>query len=215
MKRLSFAIARWISPICAMLTATALVHAADVQLPPEMAKLRESPLAGHAVATQKCGVCHSADYVDYQPPNMTKAQWTAEMTKMQHAYGAPISDDEVKLLGIYLTATYGDASTVSEADRAQQPVVVAPSANTAAPLDAQKLLADNGCLACHAIDKAIFGPAYRDVAAKYRSDPQAVAHVGASIVQGTAGKWGSSAMPAFANLNGEEAKALAEFVLKQ
>jgi cytochrome c551/c552 len=215
MKRLSFAIARWMSPTCAMLMATALVHAADVQLPPETAKLRESSLPGHAVAMQKCGVCHSADYVDYQPPNMTKAQWTAEMTKMQRAYGAPISDDEVKLLGIYLAATYGDASTVNEGDRAQQSAVVTPSANTAAALDVQKILTDNGCLACHAIDKTVVGPAYRDVAAKYRPDPQAVAHVAASIVQGTAGKWGSSAMPAFANLNGDEAKALAEFVLKQ
>ena len=49
---------------------------------------------------------------------MTLTQWTAEMTKMQHTYGAPIDDTEVKLLGIYLAATYGDASTVTAADRA-------------------------------------------------------------------------------------------------
>ena len=40
------------------------------------------------------------------------------MSKMQHTYGAPISDVEVKLLGIYLAATYGDANSVTAADRA-------------------------------------------------------------------------------------------------
>jgi hypothetical protein len=49
---------------------------------------------------------------------MTKVQWTAEMVKMQHTYGAPIDDVEVKLLGIYLAATYGDATTVTAEDRA-------------------------------------------------------------------------------------------------
>ncbi len=99
-------------------SALAFAAPADVVLPPETSVLRTSSLPGYAVAAQKCGICHSADYVDYQPPGMTKAQWTAEMTKMQKAYGAPISDDEVKLLGIYLAATYGDAKTVTEADAA-------------------------------------------------------------------------------------------------
>jgi hypothetical protein len=91
---------------------------ADIQLPPETAQLRPSELAGFVIAAQKCAICHSADYINYQPPGMTVTQWTAEMTKMQHTYGAPIDDAEVKLLGIYLAATYGDASTVTAADRA-------------------------------------------------------------------------------------------------
>jgi cytochrome c551/c552 len=193
----------------ALLIATT-AHAVDIQLPPETAKLRTSTLPGYAVAAQKCGICHSADYVDYQPPNMTKAQWTSEMTKMQKAYGAPISDDEVKVLGIYLAATYGDAKTVTEADAA--PASIAPAA---AALDVAKLIEDNGCLACHAIDKMIFGPAYHDVATKYKADPQAVARLVTSIQQGGVGKWGANAMPPFATLKPEEAKVLAEYVMKQ
>jgi len=91
---------------------------ADILLPPETAQLRPSDLAGFVIAAQKCAICHSADYINYQPPGMTLAQWTAEMAKMQHTYGAPIDDTEVKLLGIYLAATYGDAGTVTAADRA-------------------------------------------------------------------------------------------------
>ena len=90
----------------------------EIRLPPETAQLKPSELPGFVVAAQKCALCHSADYISFQPPGMTKAQWTAEMVKMQHTYGAPIDDAEVRLLGIYLAATYGDASTVTAEDRA-------------------------------------------------------------------------------------------------
>ena len=90
----------------------------EIRLPPETAQLKASQLPGFVIAAQKCALCHSADYISFQPPGMTKAQWTAEMVKMQHTYGAPIDDAEVRLLGIYLAATYGDASTVTAEDRA-------------------------------------------------------------------------------------------------
>jgi hypothetical protein len=90
----------------------------EIRLPPETAQLKLSELPGFVVAAQKCALCHSADYISFQPPGMTKAQWTAEMVKMQRTYGAPIDDAEVRLLGIYLAATYGDSSTVTAEDRA-------------------------------------------------------------------------------------------------
>ncbi len=64
----------------------ATVHAAPVEitLPTETATLRESTLPGYTLAQQKCSICHSVDYINYQPPGMDLEQWTAEMTKMQH-----------------------------------------------------------------------------------------------------------------------------------
>lgn len=195
---------------------------ADINLPGETAKLRASTLPGYGVASQKCGICHSADYVQYQPPQMTKAQWTAEMTKMQHVYGAPISDDDIKLLGIYLAATYGDASTVTADDKAAKPTIVAaPAPAAAAPspgenkVDVQALLTSNGCLACHALDHKVVGPGYHDVAVKYKADAQAVAHVTSSIQKGGSGKWGPVPMPPFPGLSEKDAKALATYVLAQ
>jgi mono/diheme cytochrome c family protein len=81
-----------------------------IKLPKETAVLRPSALAGYKIALEKCGICHSADYINLQPPGMTLAQWTAEVVKMQHAYGARLDDDDIKLLGIYLAAAYGDAA---------------------------------------------------------------------------------------------------------
>jgi len=191
-----------------------LLHAAPlaITLPSETAKLRESSLPGHLIATQKCATCHSADYISYQPPGMTLQQWTAEVGKMQHVYGAPLTDDEVKKVGAYLAVAYGSAK---EGELLVE--LKAPAAPTAASDkgDATVLLNANGCLACHGIDKKIVGPAYHDIAAKYRGDTQAVSKLEASIRNGSAGKWGEIPMPPFSQLKPEEVRTLAEFVLKQ
>ena len=111
---------------------------AEIQLPPEVAELRPSTLPGYAIAMQKCAICHSADYVSYQPPGMSQAQWTAEMTKMQHAYGAPISDDEVKQIGAYLAVAYGSAKATDANVQAVSALVPPAAASTASPSAAGK-----------------------------------------------------------------------------
>lgn len=213
----------------AMLGAVSLAYAAPltITLPPETAKLRPSPLPGYQLATQKCATCHSADYVNYQPPGMSLKQWTAEIGKMQHVYGAPITDDDVKKIGAYLAVTYGSAKEgeltddLKMATAASTPTALAlasssaPAATGGSTLDANALLNANSCLACHAIDKKIVGPAYHDVALKYKDDPQAVTHLETSIRNGSVGKWGQVPMPPFSQLKPEEVRTLVEFVLKQ
>ena len=68
------------------------------------------------------------------------------------------------------------------------------------------------CMACHAIDKKLVGPAYKDVAAKYKGDKTAAAKLADKIVKGGVGVWGQIPMPAN-NLTPDEAKALAAWVL--
>ncbi len=76
---------------------------------------------------------------------------------------------------------------------------------------AKALAGKSACLACHAVDKKLVGPSYKDVAAKYKgTDP---AKLAASIKAGGAGKWGPVPMPAQAALKDEDAKLLAEWVL--
>jgi len=182
-----------------------------IKLPQETAKLRAAKLPGYAIAVQKCAICHSADYINFQPPGMNQAQWTAEVAKMQHAFGAPITDDEVRQIGAYLAVAYGSAKA-TDADVANaSPVLAAPGA----AIDVKALLNANACLGCHALDQKVVGPAYHDVALKYKADPQATAKVAASIRQGGMGKWGQVPMPANAGLTDAQARALAEFVLKQ
>jgi hypothetical protein len=61
---------------------------------------------GVDLARRHCLTCHSSDYVYTQPP-LTKAQWTAEVTKMQKTYGAPIPDADVAPLVDYLMTQNG------------------------------------------------------------------------------------------------------------
>lgn len=215
--------------LCSRLVASALVLVSNaglsmtagaaseivqgIKLPPETAVLRPSSLPGYTIALQKCGICHSADYINLQPPHLSLTQWTAEMTKMQHSYGAPIDETEIKLLGSYLAATYGDATTV-KADEAAAPAAVA-AAGTSNKIDVQAILAHNACLGCHALQQKIVGPAYHDVATKYKSDPNARGTLEANIRAGGSGKWGAVPMPPFPNLSTAEVRALAEFVLEQ
>lgn len=195
----------------------------SITLPAETARLRPSTLPGYHIAVQKCATCHSADYVNYQPPGMTLQQWTAEMGKMQHVYGASISDDEVKQVGAYLAVAYGNAKEGELTDDLKgavlTPHALVPAATLAVAagkvVDVNALLSANGCLACHGIEKKIVGPAYHDVAVKYKGDPNAIANLTASIRNGSVGKWGEIPMPPFSQLTPEEVQTLVEFVLKQ
>ncbi len=85
---------------------------------------------------------------------------------------------------------------------------------SAAPAFADLALATSkNCMACHAVDKKLVGPAYKEVAAKYASDKGAVDKLAAKILKGGSGVWGAVPMPANAQVNEAEAKKLAAWVL--
>jgi cytochrome c len=69
------------------------------------------------------------------------------------------------------------------------------------------------CLACHATDKKLVGPAFKDVAAKYAGQADAAAKMAEKIQKGGVGAWGQMPMPANPQVNAEEAKQLAAWVL--
>jgi len=188
----------------------------SITLPPETAVFKPNALPGYPLAQQKCSTCHSADYINFQPPGMSLVQWTGEASKMQHVYGAPISDQDVNIIGAYLAVAYGSAHE-SDAD-VQAASNSSASQTPAAPVakvEAMALLQNNACLSCHAIDHKVVGPAYRDVAAKYANDPQALAKVTSSIQHGGTGKWGEIPMPPFTQLSTDDLQTLATFVLHQ
>lgn len=56
--------------------------------------------------------------------------------------------------------------------------------------DAAQLAAKKNCLACHAVDKKVVGPSYKDVAAKYAGQKDAVDKLAAKIMKGGSGVWG-------------------------
>lgn len=69
------------------------------------------------------------------------------------------------------------------------------------------------CMACHATDKKLVGPSYKDVAAKYAKDKDAYKKLAEKIVKGGSGVWGPVPMPANAQVTPAEAEQLANWVL--
>ena len=86
---------------------------------------------------------------------------------------------------------------------------------TAPALADQALATAKNCMSCHAIDRKLVGPAYRDVATKYAGQKDAVDRLAAKIMRGGSGVWGPVPMPANSQVNEAEAKKLAAWVLSQ
>lgn len=70
----------------------------------------------------------------------------------------------------------------------------------------------NSCMACHAVDKKLVGPAYQEVAKKYAGNQDAVKLLTESIRKGGSGKWGPVPMPPQAQLSEADATTLATWV---
>ncbi|MDB5941046.1 MAG: cytochrome c, class [Ramlibacter sp.] len=84
----------------------------------------------------------------------------------------------------------------------------------AAPALADTALATaKNCMACHAVDKKLVGPAYKDVASKYAGQKDAADKLSVKIMKGSVGVWGPVPMPANTQVSEAEAKKLAAWVL--
>lgn len=88
------------------------------------------------------------------------------------------------------------------------------SATFASPAFASADLAQKkNCMACHAVDKKVIGPAYKEVAAKYAGQKDAADKLAQKIMKGGSGVWGAVPMPANPQVNDAESKTLAAWVL--
>jgi cytochrome c len=93
---------------------------------------------------------------------------------------------------------------------------LALAAAAALPAQAQEELAKkHNCFACHAIDKKLVGPSYKDVAAKYRNDPGAEAKLADKVKKGGQGVWGQVPMPPNSQVPDADIRALVKWVLSQ
>ncbi len=80
----------------------------------------------------------------------------------------------------------------------------------------QALATSKNCMACHAVEKKMVGPAYKDVSAKYKDNKDAVKMLAEKIQKGSTpgkGNWGAVPMPANPQVNEAEATKLAAWVM--
>ena len=92
-------------------------------------------------------------------------------------------------------------------------LTLASGAFAADPKAAEALARTSGCLACHSIDKKLVGPAYKDVAAKYRNNKGAEAALVQKVKAGGKGAWGEIPMPPNAHVKDADIKTIVQWVL--
>jgi cytochrome c551/c552 len=176
-----------------------------IELPPETRSFQ--PAAGVEIANAQCLVCHSVEYVTTQPP-FPRTFWASSVKKMREKYGAPIPDAQVEPLLDYLVENYGVKTNGPSAVSASSPASSVKELKTPEALGFKF-----GCTLCHGLDKKIVGPALKDIAAKYRSDPTGPARIAEQVRQGGSGKWGPALMPPFPMVAGDEVKILSDWIL--
>ncbi len=69
------------------------------------------------------------------------------------------------------------------------------------------------CMACHAVEKKLVGPSYKDIATKYAGQADAVDKLSGKVIKGGAGAWGPVPMPANAQVSDADAKKLVAWIL--
>jgi cytochrome c len=79
---------------------------------------------------------------------------------------------------------------------------------------ARELSEKAGCMACHAAKQRLLGPAFAEIAAKYRADSGAEAKLMGKVKTGSQGVWGNVPMPPFANLQEQDLRTLVRWILK-
>lgn len=92
-------------------------------------------------------------------------------------------------------------------------ILAASTAVTLPALATEAMARSNNCMACHAIDRKMVGPSFRDISARYAGDNEAVARMATKIQRGGSGSWGAIPMPANPRISDADARALATWSL--
>ena len=96
--------------LAASLTGAGSSHAVlkAMVLPPDPVQLKPSDLPGYAKAQAQCVACHSAEYMQYQPPTAARPYWDAMVKRMKAVFKAPVNEADMPDIVDYLVKTYGN-----------------------------------------------------------------------------------------------------------
>lgn len=93
-------------------------------------------------------------------------------------------------------------------------LVLAALATISAPAIADEALAKaKNCMGCHAMERKMVGPSYKDISKKYAGNAGAAAMLATKIQKGGRGSWGAIPMPAMPQVNDAEALRLSQWIL--
>lgn len=90
------------------IAAAATAGVKSINLPPDGVQLKASTLPGYEKAKMNCVACHSAEYMQYQPPTAARPYWENMVKRMKMVFNAPLDDADIPDIVDYLVKTYGN-----------------------------------------------------------------------------------------------------------
>jgi len=195
-----------------------------------------NPTAGEGLfSSMNCDGCHGGGATGWEGPSLVDGRWRyggSEQEIFQSifygrpkgmpAYGGVLGTNGVWMIVSYLKSQAVPAvvptTNYEELDKAA-PAAAAPASADAATVpkpeqsaDPRIKIAQYGCTACHAIDQKVVGPAFRDVAAKYRGQSVA-SQLETKVKNGGVGVWGNIPMPPNSAVPDDEVHTLVNWIL--
>lgn len=217
------------------------VAPATLPLPHAPAGKPDDAKTGEALfSSMNCDGCHGGGATGWEGPSLVDGRWRyggADEEVFQSifygrpkgmpSYGGVLGVDGVWLIVAYLKSQpVPDIVPTTNYEELAKPVAAtvasaapAPGTPASAPADAslagdpRAKLARYNCTACHAIDHKVVGPAFRDVAAKYRGQAGAAERLEAKVKNGGSGVWGDIPMPANPTVPDADLREIVQWIL--
>jgi cytochrome c551/c552 len=191
-------------------------------------------------ASMNCDGCHGGGALGWEGPSLVDGRWRYGgadpdifqsvfygRPKGMPAYGGVLGTDGVWMIIAYLnaqpvpavvpTTRYDDLThpAAPQPDRETTPPVNSNApAKTESSTDPRAKISQYGCIACHAIDTKVVGPAFRDVAAKYQGQRDVQPRLEDKVRNGGVGVWGDIPMPPNSAVPPAEIHALVSWILQ-
>jgi len=156
---------------------------------------------GSTLTENKCKICHELQHI--RRATLSRGEWADNLRNMKER-GTPMTDAEMAVILEYLATYYNR-------DKPAPPPGPDTLAGGGDPM--QKLLDAHACNGCHAVDKRVVGPSFKEVASRYSEKDSA--QLAGKIRRGGQGAWGNVPMPPNPGLSESEASSLVAWILRQ
>jgi cytochrome c len=163
---------------------------------------------GATLTENKCKICHELQHIRRTP--LSRGEWADNLKNMRER-GTPMTDAELAVILDYLAQYYGREPAPAPAP---DTLAAAPAAGASGD-SVGRLLESHACVGCHALDKKVVGPSFREIAQRYAADGGAAARLAAKVRDGGQGAWGAIPMPPATGIPDAELGRLIEWVLAQ
>jgi cytochrome c len=214
----------------AHIAAGGVAPAAGQQLAPPPRAASDVAAGQGLFSSMSCDGCHGGGAVGWVGPSLVDGRWRyggADEDIFQSIFygrpkGMPAYGGVLGAQGVWMIVRYLEAQpvpaivpTTSYEDLASNavPTVPAPVRSQPEAADPSSRLAKYGCTACHSVDTKGVGPAFKDVAAKYRGQSDAAPMLEQKIRNGGAGVWGDVPMPPNPAVPDAELKTIVQWIL--